>query len=234
MLYKSFYQKQNLIFKMFSTGDFINIHAHKTGTQKSDSTLYNHSFFDTLPSEDCYSVGLHPWHLADHKIETVLTTLMQNMSFPNVKAIGEIGIDRAIETKYELQEKFFKAQLTVSEHFKKPVIIHSVKAHSDILLIRKSGTYKMPWIIHGFNSSKQTADQLIKMNCYLSFGEALLDAGSKAHETFPLIPMKSIFLETDESTHSIEEIYEVAAALRKMTVEQLKQKISDNFQACFK
>ncbi len=219
---------------MFSTLDFINIHAHLSTSNNSDSTLFSCSIFDTLSAEGFYSVGLHPWHLADHKIETVLTTLMQKMSLPNVKAIGEIGIDRAIETKYELQEKFFKAQLSVSEHFKKPVIIHSVKAHSDILLIRKTGNYKMPWIIHGFNSTKQTADQLIKMNCYLSFGEALLNPESKAHLTFPLIPMKSIFLETDDSTHSIEEIYVTAAELRKMTVEQLKLKIADNFHTCFK
>lgn len=219
---------------MFSSKEFINIHTHSLQTKPSVSQIYSHSINGDLPSEGFFSIGMHPWHIEENKIETVLTSLMEWVTHPNVKAIGEIGLDRAIETPYELQEKFFKAQLTVSEHFKKPVIIHSVKAHSDLLFIHKSGSYKMPWIIHGFNANKKTADQLIKASFYLSFGEALMNEQSKAFEVFPLIPTKQIFLETDESSYSIEEIYEKAASLKKMTVEQLKQKIADNFQTCFK
>lgn len=219
---------------MFSSEEFINIHTHSLQTNPSVSQICSHSLNGNLPSEGFFSLGMHPWHIEENKLETVLSLLMQFVTRPNVIAIGEIGLDRVIETKYELQETFFKAQLTVSEYFKKPVIIHSVKAHSDILFIRKSGSYKMPWIIHGFNANKNTADQLIKANIYLSFGEALLNEKSKAFEIFPMIPTKHIFLETDESSHSIEEIYEKAAFLKKMTVEQLKQKIADNFQNCFK
>lgn len=219
---------------MFSSEDFINIHTHSLLNNSSVSQIIHHSVIEELPSEGFFSVGLHPWHIGDHKLEAILPNLMQMSARPNVKAIGEIGIDRVIALSYEIQEKFFKAQLTVAEHFKKPVIVHSVKAHSDILNVRKNGNYKMPWIIHGFNASKQTADQLTKMNIYLSFGEALMDESSKAFEIFPMIPTKNIFLETDESSYSIQEIYEKAAGLKKMTVEQLKQKMADNFQTCFK
>lgn len=219
---------------MFSSEDFINIHTHSLLNNSSVSQIIHHSVIEELPSEGFFSVGLHPWHIGDHKLETVLPNLMQMSALPNVKAIGEIGIDRAIALPYEIQEKFFKAQLAVAEHLKKPVIIHCVKAYSDILNMRKNGNYKMPWIIHGFNASKQTADQLTKMNIYLSFGEALLDENSKAFEVFSMIPTKLIFLETDESSRSIQEVYEKGAELKKMTVEQLKQKMSDNFQTCFK
>lgn len=219
---------------MFSSEEFINIHTHSLQTKSSVSQIYSHPINRDLPSEGFFSIGMHPWHIEENKLERVLSSLMELVTHPNVIAIGEIGLDRAIEAKYELQEQFFKAQLTVSEYFKKPVIIHSVKAHSDLLFIHKSGSYKMPWIIHGFNAHKKTADQLIKANFYLSFGEALMNEQSKAFEVFPLIPTKQIFLETDDSSYSIEEIYEKAASLKKMKVEQLKQKIADNFQSCFK
>lgn len=114
------------------------------------------------------------------------------------------------------------------------MILHCVKAYADIQGIRKAGNYKMPWILHGFNANKQTADQLIKMNFYLSFGKALLDSESKAAQTFPLIPIKNIFLETDDSDISIKDLYETAAQLRKMTVEALKSKIAENARQCFK
>lgn len=92
----------------------------------------------------------------------------------------------------------------------------------------------MPWVIHGFNANKQTADQMIKMGFYLSFGKALLDPESKATQIFPLIPIKNIFLETDDADIDIKEVYAVAAGLRKLSVDQLKQKIAENARACFK
>ena len=218
---------------MFLSDNFIDIHTHKSSNSKLSTSIIDIKYDQKIATKGIYSCGIHPWDIENTKLEDALTQLMQINSNNKVIAIGEAGIDRAISTSYETQEKFFKAQLKLSEHYKKPVIVHCVKAYSDILNIRKSGNYKMPWIIHGFNASKQNADQLIKMNCYLSFGHALLDADSKAAEVFPQIPIRSIFLETDNSDISIEDIYEVAAKLRGFKIEQLKAKIADNANQCF-
>jgi TatD DNase family protein len=219
---------------MFSNDQLIDIHAHHANSDKDITTIVTADFQKLPTTKGTYSYGIHPWQIENHPLTESLNLLMQALSNPDAVAIGEAGLDRVIGTSFELQEKYFKAQITLSEFYKKPMILHCVKAYSDVQAIRKAGAYKMPWILHGFNANKQTADQLIKMNFYLSFGKALLDSGSKAAEVFPLIPMKSVFLETDDSEISIRDIYAEAAKLRGISLETLKLKIAENARQCFK
>ncbi len=218
---------------MFSNDQFIDIHSHQKSTNSTVTAIVSSNFREQSQG-GFFSYGIHPWHIEENPLNDSLPLLMNVFSSPEAVAVGEAGLDRVIGTSFELQEKYFKAQITVSEYYKKPMILHCVKAYSDIQAIRKAGNYKMPWILHGFNANKQTADQLIKMNFYLSFGKALLDPESKAAQVFPFIPSKSIFLETDDSDVDICELYTVAAKMRNMTVEQLKQKIAENARTCFK
>lgn len=219
---------------MFSNDPFIDIHTHRPVSSPETFALISSDYHATPEPEKFYSFGIHPWHIEQNPLNESLPVLMQAVSQSQALAVGEAGLDRFIGLSFELQEKYFKAQITVSEYYKKPMIIHCVKAHSDIQEIRKAGNFKMPWAIHGFNANKQTADQMIKMGFYLSFGKALLDPESKAAQIFPLIPIKNIFLETDDADIDIKEVYAVAAGLRKLSVDQLKQKISENARVFFK
>ena len=219
---------------MFSNDPFIDIHTHQNTTHPDTIALISSDYHTAPEQGKYYSFGIHPWHIEQHPLNESLALLMQAASLPQTLAVGESGLDRVIGTSFELQEKYFRAQITVSEYYKKPMIIHCVKAYSDIQEIRKTGKFKMPWVIHGFNANKQTADQLIKMGFYLSFGKALLNDESKAAQVFPLIPMKSIFLETDEEDIDIRDIYTTAAGLRKISIEQLRQKIAENARVLFK
>lgn len=219
---------------MFSNDPFIDIHTHQNNPNPEIFALISAEYSTPPELGKHYSFGIHPWNIDKHPLNESLSLLMQAVSLPQAMAIGEAGLDRVIGTAFELQEKYFKAQITVSEYYKKPMILHCVKAYSDIQEIRKAGKFKMPWIIHGFNANKQTADQMIKMGFYLSFGKALLDPESKASQVFPLIPMKNIFLETDNAEIDIKDMYTAAADLRKISVEQLRQKISENARICFK
>lgn len=227
-------RKLNYYHPMFSNDSFINIHTHQPQKNSEIVEIVNDNCQSNLEEGTYYSFGVHPWHIGDYPLSTVLPLLMERAALDKTMAIGEAGIDRVINTPYETQEQYFKAQITVSEYYKKPMIIHCVKAYSDILALRKVGNYKMPWIIHSFNANKQTADQLIKMNFYLSFGKSLLDPESKAAQVFPMLPIKSLFLETDDSDINIADLYSHAASLRKLTVAQLKQKIAENARTCFK
>ena len=219
---------------MFSNDPFIDIHTHQTPSNSEVKAIVCTDYTQKPTAGSLCSFGIHPWRISDHPLNDALPLLMSAFSAPEAIAVGEAGLDRVIGTAFDLQEKYFKAQITISEYFKKPMILHCVKAFSDIQEIRKAGKSKMPWVIHGFNANKQTADQLIKMNFYLSFGKDLLDSESKAAQIFPLIPIKSIFLETDASGLDIRDIYEQAAKLRKITVEQLRKKIAENANSCFK
>ncbi|MCA1747683.1 MAG: TatD family hydrolase, partial [Bacteroidales bacterium] len=79
----------------------------------------------------------------------------------------------------------------------------------------------VPMIIHGFRGSVQLAEDLLKYDYYLSFGEPLLES-DKVREVFARLPIEKLFLETDESEAPIGEIYAAAAELKCTTVSSVR------------
>lgn len=190
--------------------EFINIHTHKIRHQGVE--LYNGILDNENPENIKYSLGLHPWDIAKYDIENYLKALENKIGDINFIAIGEIGIDRAIKTPVELQKEVFIKQVELANKNNLPVIIHSVRAHSDILQIKKQFKKTTQWIIHGFNGNPIEVKQLTDNGICLSFGEALLN-NPKIHEAITATPLEYLFLETDESECSIEEIYTKAASI---------------------
>lgn len=152
---------------------------------------------------------------------------------PQIIAIGEAGLDKLIETPLNEQATIFEIHIKMALEHQKPLIIHAVKAYSELLAMRKkhpSGS----WILHGFDGKKELAKQLTDKNINLSVGAALLKSNHKISETLASIPLNQLFLETDEQTdYSIEEIYCEAAKNLKMNLEDLKKQLFTNFAAHF-
>lgn len=214
---------------------YLDIHRHGSYPHK-DVILIRNLFPDQtgeLENPGYYSVGLHPWHLKEENYAQQLEILKKAANEPKVIAIGEAGLDKVIEVPFDLQMKVFKQQVEIAESVQKPLIIHCVRSYNDILFLRKNSNQKIPWIFHWFNSNQQTARELIKKNCYLSFGHMLFNDKSKAHRIFPLLPGERIFLETDDAGNTIFEIYERAASLRATTIDRLKDMLIHNFETCF-
>jgi len=115
----------------------------------------------------------------------------------------------------------------------KPMILHDVKSHNEILALRKKHKAKQPWILHGFNGTEQDIKQLTGQGLYLSVGESLLHPERKIYNSFKYINLDYLFLETDMSKIGIETIYEAAAKLREMDINALKEQIFANFARVF-
>lgn len=116
----------------------------------------------------------------------------------------------------------------MSEKYKKPLIIHCVKAYSELLEIHKKENPKQPWIIHGFNKNKVLAQQLIDKGFYLSFGVALLKS-KKLQANLKNTPLSQLFLETDDNTtQSIEEIYTFVSDLLQLEQIELEKQLELN------
>ena len=151
---------------------FINVHTHKTSD--GQLSLINAPYEGLWPKSEYYSYGLHPWDIgilnAVHEFEMI----KKYCSERKILAVGEIGIDRAIHASIETQSNLFIEQLGIAEWYGLPVIIHCVRAYSDILEIKKKRKHTTPWILHGFAGNFQTAEQLILAGCFLSFGSKLL------------------------------------------------------------
>ncbi|MGE5429419.1 MAG: TatD family hydrolase [Methylococcaceae bacterium] len=212
---------------------FIDFHTHGLKPDKSIQLL--NCFAQDLPVADdgnLYSTGLHPWHLESAEINECLQAMEQAMSLPNVVAVGECGIDRAIETEIVWQEYYFRKQAEMARKYAKPLIIHCVRAYPEVIRMKKEVSSPLPWIIHGFRGNEQTAASLIRNGFYISIGGKLLDDQRKI-KAFSRIPLDRLFLETDDRHESINSIYEQAAHLMNLQVEDLKERILANFKEVF-
>ena len=131
-----------------------------------------------------------------------------------------------------MQEWCFEQQVKIANILRKPLIIHCVRAYSDLLNHKKGNKSGLPWIIHGYRGNLETILSLIKHDFYFSVGEQLLNDKAK-HDIFRSIPTGRLFLETDDSEISIAEIYSLASRVLKMDENELTQIIANNFTAVF-
>jgi len=215
--------------------NYIDIHTH-TFYEAEDTTILLNVFpgdTENLKKPALKSVGLHPWHIEQDTWETNLKLLENLIGSDDMIAIGEAGLDKTIKINYTLQNEIFKRHIAIAEKSRKPLIIHCVRSYSEMLACRKRSDQSVPWIFHWFNANSQIANELIRKNCYLSFGHMLFNEQSMAFRTFKDIPEENLFFETDDAGYSIQQIYEKAALLRNMSIDKVKMRINDNFAGCF-
>lgn len=197
---------------------FIDIHTHN----KSEETAYAIFNSNGEPTTGCASVGIHPWDV-DNNWKQRFRTIKELAKAPDITAIGECGIDRAHSgAGLELQTEVFRAHITLSEELKKPLIIHCVKAVDNIISQYKECKPQQAWIIHGFRGKPQQAEQLTRAGLYLSLGEHFNAESAK------VIPADKLFIESDESSLPINEIYNSVAQARNMSLEELILQIETN------
>jgi len=180
-----------------------------------------------------YSVGMHPWYLQPLLWNNDFNEFEEVIAQENVIAIGECGLDWVSSAKQDMQKVVFSKHLHWAEKFDKPLIIHCVKAYNEIIAMCKKANIKQACIIHGYNNNLKIAEQLIKSGFYISYGAGLLASNSNAMHAIKITPIDKIFLETDDSDENIQTIYEKAADLLNINVEDLKNQIQDNFVTVF-
>ena len=214
---------------------YYDIHTHRaerspdvisvTSADLRDESVQNAL---SIITDAYYSVGVHPWNVDLEGME-----LVQEYSLkPNVVAIGETGLDKTTaktSSEFSLQRELFWKHVQLSEKIKKPLIIHCVKAWSDLLHIRKMVKPSIPWIVHGFRGKPSIASQLLDAGLYLSFGayyhpEALKLAWEQ----------KRLLAETDDQSVDIKEIYQQIASDLFISIESLAQAIEHIFLTTLK
>ncbi|KXX71754.1 TatD family hydrolase [Flammeovirga sp. SJP92] len=205
---------------------YFNSHTHHL----SDNALEIINAFvqdEFIPSgKKLISAGIHPWHLENVVIEESLSKLEQKVK--SLTAIGETGLDRVIQFPFEKQKEVFKHHIEIAERHQKPMIIHCVRAYSDVLQVRKEMKCKMPWVFHGFMGNVQIANQLITKGCFLSFGKAILQQRPKLHKVIQETDSRCHLFETDDDPDlKIEEVYQKGALLYQC---DLKDVIEEKLQ----
>lgn len=213
----------------------VDIHTHTANVADDLIEIVNLNLERDVPGQGYYSYGIHPWAMdkADFQLKETFALLEKKLQSPNVLALGEAGLDKMHKESYEKQIELFERQIEFSEALQKPLILHDVKSHNEILALRKKHKAKQPWILHGFNGTEQDIRQLTGQGLYFSVGESLLHSERKITKSLKNIPLDLLFLETDMAEIGIEKVYTVAARLLEIDLLELRTRIFANFARLF-
>ena len=211
---------------------YYNLHTHKATGQPDIFELVNQypQEFDAKILK--YSIGIHPWHIAENRIEEDFKIIEEQLLDKNCLAIGECGLDKRTEVPFDLQEAVFRKHLALAEKFQKPVVIHCVASFQEIIKIKNEMNVCVPMIIHGFSKKQELAKQLLDNDFYLSFGKYLL-RNPELESVFQSVPNDRFLLETDTVEEKIQEVYQVASRYKNIALNSLKDTVETNFRTIF-
>ena len=210
---------------------FVNIHSHNVLPADSMGILnYRYSGSFEPADGNFYSIGIHPYDVEYAGLW--LNSLEKLLSYSQVKAVGECGLDRFTDVSFELQQHVFEHHIALSEKFRKPLILHAVRTYSDMLGIKKKQKSAVPWILHGYQGTLETTMQLVKAGFYFSFGPTLLKT-EKLDESVKRVPLERLFFETDECQIHVSQVYCKAASCLEIDIAELQSIVYNNFAYLF-
>lgn len=210
---------------------FIDIHTH-TSSQR-DTAIVDISIKESPQCRDSFcSYGIHPLFISENYAKQ-LQQLQLLATQKQIIAVGECGFDHRSRASLTLQKNIFEAEVGISEQFHLPLLIHCVRAASELLEMHKILKPTQAWIIHGFNSNHNILDRFLEKGFYISIGKSILKKTSNSYQLLPMIPAERRFLESDDADITIEQIYQAAAERLALPMKTLTQQIEQNFKRIF-
>lgn len=151
--------------------------------------------------------GVHPWWIEKQEVEskTEFAKLseqfeqhLQNFIYHSAcVGIGETGLDATIKTQKEKQKKWLNLHLSNCKNFDRPIVLHSVKAHNEMIRILKQWP-EVNGVIHAFSGSYEMAMEYWSMGYYLGIGGTITyERASKTRDAISRMPLDALVLETD-------------------------------------
>lgn len=210
---------------------FFDAHSHHPSQDKETLTLRSFSYPKEAPIQNVlFTYGAHPWHAQQFNCEDFKSQLKSIMDSENFLALGECGLDRAHETPWQEQLETFQAQLKIARDLKAPVlIIHCVRAYSEVLAQVKANGFTGRLLFHDFNASKEEAQKLISLGHYLSLGKTLDRENSKVRKYLTKEMLSHLLVETDdEEKIKIQERYQQLGSILEMDQKSLRDQIWKN------
>ena len=195
--------------------------------------------------------GIHP-HEAKN-FENINSDLIINYKNEDKKiiGIGETGLDYYYNYSDKLtQKKIFIEHIKAAAKLDIPIIVHSRNAEHDTYDILKNNMKdkKLKVIIHCFTGSKDFAQKLIKIGCYISVSGIITFKNSyELIDAVSCIPINKLLVETDSPylapipqrgknnepsfiTHTIEKLSIIKNVDKKIVIENT----TNNFKELFK
>lgn len=190
--------------------------------------------------------GLNPQDL-DKITPKYYQCLEDAVAASQLVAIGEIGLDYYwVSDNKEQQKALFIKQIELANQAGLPILIHMREATKDTLDILKAYC-RVPFVMHCFSGSEETAQLIIKMGGYLSFaGPITFKNANGLLKVPPVVPSSRLFVETDcpymaptpmrgkeNEPQYVRYTFETLTALKQADSETLAKTIQDNYQTLF-
>ena len=195
--------------------------------------------------------GIHPHEVKN--FENINSDLIINYKNEDKKiiGIGETGLDYYYNyTDKLIQKKIFIEHIEAAAKLDIPIIVHSRNAELDTYDILKNNMKdkKLKVIIHCFTGSKDFAQKLIKIGCYISVSGIITFKNSyELIDAISYIPINKLLVETDSPylapipqrgknnepsfiTHTIEKL----SIIKKVEKEKVIESTTNNFKKLFK
>lgn len=149
------------------------------------------------------AVGLHPWWIPEYfqktsELTALKDSIEQLWDHPLCKAIGETGLDAAIDVPMKQQITVFREHLAVAQEKNLPVIIHSRKAHAQVIEELKKFNLPAGGVIHAFSGSYEIGNTYWQMGFSLGIGGTITyERAKKTRASVKRLPLEALLLETD-------------------------------------
>ncbi len=202
-----------------------------------------------------FASGLHPAFIegffdvhGDRAISTLELMIYEQSMNAHCVAIGEVGVDAAVNVCMERQLACLQLQMRLASELELPLILHHRKSHHLILPLLKKQKGLSGGVIHGFSGSLQQAQEYWSLGFYLGVGGVIsYPRAKKTRSTIASMPLQSLLLETDapfmpvcgyqgraNSPLQLSVIADALADLKGMDVEDVVRQTDANCYALFK
>lgn len=183
-------------------------------------------FAKQYPAAVIPAFGLHPWYVREAKPDWPQRLAEFLERFPNA-LIGESGLDSVKNTDDEPQNSIFYRHIRLAEEFKRPLIIHAVKAQNwlenywDILPEK--------FVFHSYNGKREVLKKIIHTGGYVSFSFSVL-RNKDFEELVNMVPNDKILLETDGPYQSPVQNEEVMPSALPVLAKHVAAARHENFE----
>ena len=195
-----------------------------------------------------YALGLHPWFLGDESEQALdALALLLRQRPAGLVAVGECGLDGAIDVPLARQLPWFERQIQLADECNLPLIVHCRRCYNEVLALLSRYRPRAGGVLHGFSGSRQQAQQFWALGFYLGIGGTIsYERAQKTRRAVATLPLEALLLETDSPSMPLAgyqgerneparliEVLQQLAALRQQPVEALTAGLEANVERLF-
>ena len=194
--------------------------------------------------------GIHPHESKKYTNVDLQFILNKKRKYKKIIGIGETGLDFYYNhSDKKTQKVSFIEHIHAASELNIPIIVHSRNAEIDTYEILKSEmkNSNLKVLMHCFTGSKNFANKLIDLNCYISVsGIITFKDSTELADTISSIPMEKLLVETDSPflaplpyrgkfnepsyiVHTVEKL----SKIKKTSKETIMNSTTDKFKRLF-